>query len=132
MLAVGEPPRVDGGEIGVESLPDLETPYALIGNRECGCHRRDRDGQCSATLAKSACAAIHWQRILDELENLARDEAFEAADDLAFGLAFRCASRNVVDGACVTGGHSHEHDAMNRGVDGAVTAPGEPVPLMLT
>lgn len=68
----------------------------------------------------------------DEFENLARDEAFEAAHDLAFGLAFRCASRNVVDGACVTGGHSHEHDAMDRGVGGAVTAPGEPVPLMLT
>lgn len=68
----------------------------------------------------------------DDLENLARDEAFEAADDLALGLAFRCASRNVVDGTCVTGGHPHEHDAMDRGVGGAVTAPGEPVPLMLT
>ena len=45
VLAVGEPPRVGGGEIGVEALPDLQTSYALVGNRECGCQRGDRDGQ---------------------------------------------------------------------------------------
>lgn len=47
-------------------------------------------------------------------------------------LPFRRAARDVVDGARVAGGPPHEHDPMDRGVGGAVAAPGESVPLMLT
>lgn len=99
LFAAGEPPRVGGGGIGVEALPDLQ-----------------RQGTASAaTTVVIGMASVRRRRPVplftdsgfsDALEGLARDEAFEAADDLARGLAFRCASRNEVDGACVTGGVS--------------------------
>ena len=93
-------------------MPDLPTPYALA-ETVSGSHCADRDGRRSATLAKSiSCRYSTGSGFFDELENLARDEAFEAADEFALGFALRRASRNVVDCACATGGHPHEHDAV--------------------
>ena len=65
-----------------------------------------------------ACAEVCHDALVD----LARQEAFEAADDLAFGLAIGSASGDVVTGGLV---ESHADD--DGSIEGGV---GLPVPSM--
>src|SRR6266511_2995978 len=59
-------------------------------------------------------------------EHLPCDVALEAADDLLLGLALLETPRHVVLGCWVVA-QPHQHDAIQRGVGLAVTAPVEPV-----
>src|SRR6478736_2955788 len=59
--------------------------------------------------------------------DLAGEQAFEAADDLGFGLAFGGAARDVGLGRLMVL-HAHDHRSVERGVGLAVSAAVEPVP----
>ena len=61
--------------------------------------------------------------------DLACDEAFEAADRVAFGVSFGDASFEVGDGWCVSAAETDHDDGPQRGVGLAVTATVEAMPV---
>lgn len=87
VLVLGEPQQVGGSEVGVWALADLHAAQTLVGDAEADRCRGDGDGERLAALAEPAAIGGRRLRVVDDPEYLLGDEAFEAADELAVGIA---------------------------------------------